>query len=141
MLFWVLVGKDFQIRKAFDYSIVRELSWLFFFILSFHFSFPEYSRKIISAVLKNSGILLIQPKLFFFDWFSSISSQIPDLPFGLQNTIISLPAIFFQNSLCFWLAASYIQPLPTLGWVTWNVPIWPFAAVEYVTVLCHWCNL
>lgn len=42
MLFWFLVGKQFQIRKAFNYSIMLGLSCLlFFFILSFHFSPPR----------------------------------------------------------------------------------------------------
>lgn len=98
--------------------------------------YPEYSRKIISAVLTNSGILIIEPKIF--QYFLSDSD---DFIFGLQNTVISLPAVFFLSSLCFLLAVSYIQPLPTLAWVAWNVPIWLITAVQYVTILCHWCNL
>lgn len=143
MLFWFLVGKQFQIRKAFNYSIMLGLSCLLFFSFWVFISpYPEYSRKIISAVLTNSGILIIEPKIFLF-WliFQYFLLDSYDLGFGPQNTVIALPAIFFLSSICFCLAVSYIPPLPTLGWVTWNVLIWLFAAAEYVTILCHWCNL
>lgn len=117
----VFRGKKFQMRKAFDYSMLG-LSHLFFSFWVFISPHSEYSRKIISAALTNCGILIIQTKIFplRFLWLIYLS-------FGLQNTLISLPAILFLSSLCFWLAASYIQPLPTLG-----------LECSYLTLCCCW---
>lgn len=104
-------GKKIQMRKAFDYSMMLGLSHLFFSFWVFISPHSEYSRKIISAVLTNCGILIIQPKIFplRFLWLIYLS-------FGLQNTLISLPAIFFPKFLMF-LACSELHTTSAYPWL------------------------
>lgn len=138
VLFFCL--KKFQRRKAFDHTrmlglllflteLCHTLHLLFFHSLTFHFSLLRiYQENNFCCVYEFWNFNNSAKDFSFLTDFSVFPLRLLWLSFWSSEYCYFLACYFSPMFLMFLTCNEHTQSLPSLGWVTWNVTVWLFAA-------------